>query len=163
MDERRDDWRRGVDENLASLNAGQRIWERELATLRKLLGEIIDDLRGSISNETDGIIHRLREAEASVQMLKSIIDVDRIGESGLMGRVEALERRERTSETRLKIWIAVIGLLSALASAAVFNIDKIEASLNKQPKDPIDQAIDRARHPKPRYRHYVIREDGDSE
>jgi hypothetical protein len=158
MDERRDEWHRGVDENLASLNAGQRVWEREQKALLKLLREIDDDLRGSIGNETDGMIHRLRAVETAINMFRGIIDVDRAGNKGLVGRVEALEKRERSSDTRLKVWIAIIGLLSAFLSAAVFNLDKIEKILNRQVKsDPLEQMIDKVKHPKPRHRHYTIR------
>src|SRR5689334_6220954 len=112
MDERRDDWRRGVDENLASLNAGQRVWERELAIIRKLLAETDNLLRGDAEKDTDGAIARLHQAETAINLLKAVLLKDAAGGKGLMGRVEDLENADKRSERWLKVWIAFIGLLS---------------------------------------------------
>lgn len=153
--DRREDWAHGVDENLASLNAGQRVWEHEQKALRKLLREIDDDLRGSIGKETDGMIGRLRAAETRINLLLSVIDIDRAGNKGLIGRVDDLERGETRSDRRLKIWIACIGLLSATLVAALSNVERIERFLNKGKPDPVHQAIERSK--RPRRRHVIIR------
>ena len=159
MDERRDDWRHGVDENLASLNAGQRAWERELSAIRKALADIDNLLRGDPERDTDGIVARLHSQENDVNLLKAVLLKDKAGNRGIVGRVEALESGERRSETHLKLWIAVVGLVSAFLVAAVSNLDRIEAFLNRKSKDPVDQAIDRAKKPRNRYHHYTIRAD----
>lgn len=157
--DRRDDWRHGVDENLASLNAGQRVWERELTTIRNLLSDIDKLLRGDPKKDTDGLVSRLHHQENEVNLLKAILLKDASGSKGLVGRVEVLESGERRSEGHLKLWIAIVGLLSALLVAAVSNIDRIETFLNKKPKDPLERMIDSAKHPRPRYHHYVIHEN----
>lgn len=134
MDERRDDWRQGVDENLASLNAGQRIFDREVDNLHKILAEIDKDLRGSLEDERDGLIARFRAIETTVNMLKGVIDVDRAGNKGLLGRVEALEGLDRKAERRLRVWIALIGLISALLVGALSNFDRLEAIFARKAK-----------------------------
>lgn len=156
MDDRRDDWRHGVDENLASLNAGQRVWDREVVIIRKALAEMDALLRGDRQNDTDGAIARLHQLENSLNLLKAVILKDSAGSKGLVGRVEALESGERRSEIHLKVWIAVVGLISAVAVGVLSNLDRIQAFLNKPTQDPVDRAIERAVHPKPRHRHYVI-------
>ncbi len=156
MDERRDDWRHGVDENLASLNAGQRIWEHEQKALRKALAAMDALLRGDAGKETDGLIARLHTLETAINMLRAVIDVDKAGNKGLVGRVEAIEGGERGAERHLKLWIAIVGLLSAALVAVFSNIDRIEAFLHHKPA-PVERAIENARGPKVRYRHYTIR------
>ncbi len=162
MDERRDDWRRGVDENLASLNAGQRVWERELAIIRKLLAEADNLLRGDPEKDTDGAIARLHQLENEVNLFKAVLLKDAAGGKGLQGRVEDLETGDKRSERWLKVWIAFIGLVSAALVAAASNLDRIETLLHLQNKDPVDQMIENARHPKTRRRHIVIREQPDT-
>lgn len=154
MDERRDDWRSSIDENLASLNAGQRVWERELEIIRKLLSEIDHLLRGDPAEDTDGIMARLHVVENEINLLKGVVLRDKAGGHGLVDRIEALESEDRRSERRLKLWIAIVGLLSAALVAAVSNLDRLERFLNKKSTDPVDSAINQAKHP--HRKHYVI-------
>lgn len=159
MDDRREDWRQGVDENLASLNAGQRVWERDLTAIRKALAEIDNLLRGDPERETDGLVARMHSQENDINLIKAILLKDKAGNKGIVGRVEALEGGERRSENHLKLWIAVVGLLSALTVAAVSNLDRIETFLNRRSRDPVDRMIERAKHPKGRHRHVIIRSE----
>jgi|SRR6185295_17687882 len=159
MDERRDDWRQGVDENLASLNAGQRVWEREMTVIRKLLGEFDRLLRGDIEKDTDGAIARLHQQETEINLLKAVVLKDKAGNKGLIGRIEDLESGERRSETRLKLYIALIGLLSALAVGALTNMDKIGAFFGSKTPDPLDQMIDRTKNPPRKHLKIRIKDD----
>lgn len=156
MDERRDDWRSSVDENLSSLNAGQRLWERELDLIRRLLAEIDNLLRGDPERDTDGIVARLHSIENKINLLEGVVLRDKAGGHGLVDRVEALEAEDRRSERRIKVWVALVGLASAIAVAALTNLDRIEAFFNKRTTDPVDRAIEHAKHP--RRRHVVVRE-----
>jgi hypothetical protein len=156
MDDRRDDWQHGVDENLASLNAGQRVWEREMEVVRKLLGEFDRILRGDLDKDTDGLISRMHLQENEVNLLKAVVLKDKAGNRGLVSRVESLESDERKSEIHLKVWMAVIGLLSASIVSTISNLDRIEAFLNRGKKDPVDQMIERAKHP--HRRHIIVHE-----
>lgn len=158
MDDRRDDWKHGVDENLASLNAGLRVWERELVIIRKLLGEFDSLLRGNPEKDTDGMIARLHMQENDINLLKAVLLKDKAGNKGLVGRVEVLERGERTSEHRWKFATAVVVAVLSLLGLLITNWGSISAFLNKPPSDPLEIALEGARNPRPRYRHYTIRE-----
>jgi hypothetical protein len=153
--DRRGDWEKGVDENLASLNAGQRVWEHEQKLVRKVQADHDRIMRGDPERDTDGLIARLHNEENKVAMLEAVVLKDKAGGKGLSGRVQALEDRERTADTRLKVWIALIGLLSAILVAVVSNLDRIERFMGKESKDPVHQAIERAK--RPRKKKYVIR------
>ncbi len=161
--ERRDDWHRGVDENLASLNAGQRVWEREIGLIRKTLAEVDSILRGDAERDTDGAIARLHQLENSVNLLKAILLKDAAGSKGVVGRVEDLEGHERRSDRWLKVWIAVIGLISALLVAVASNLGRIEAYLRKTPDDPLEHMFDNVKHPKARHRHVILRQEPETE
>lgn len=162
MDERRDDWRHGVDENLASLNAAQRVMDREISRLWKAYSEDDALLRGDKEKETDGLIARLHQLETAINLLQAVIDVDKAGNKGLTGRVEALEGRERTTVEVWKFWVAILGLLGAIAVAVITNLDKIEAWVHPKP-DVVDQAIERAKHKKgkPIVRYRIIEPQDD--
>ncbi len=160
MDERRDDWHHGVDQNLAGLNAGQRVWERELVIIRKLLGEFDHLLRGDPDKDTDGVMARLHYQENEVNLLKAVLLKDKAGNRGLVGRVEALEKGEKGAENRWKFATALVVALLSLLGLILTNWGPILAYLGHHGKvDPLEQAIESAKRPKPRHRHYVIHEE----
>lgn len=160
MDERRDDWHRGVDENLASLNAAQRVWDREVNLIHKQLAEIDALLRGDPDRDTDGAIARLHQLENGINLLKAVVLGDAAGGRGLLGRVQIIERGERTSDNRWKFATAVVVAGLSLVGLLITNWDRIEAFIQKQHKpDPVEQMIEKAKHPKARRRHVVIREE----
>ncbi len=157
MNDRRDDWARGVDENLASLNAGQRIWEREVNALHKAIAEQDNLLRGDTEKDTDGLIARLHKAENEVLLLKAILLKDAAGGRGLVAEVESLKYKEKSLVYRWQFWIALLGLIGTIATAIIMNIDKIEKFIQRQTQlTPLQVKIERAKHPKPRNRHYTI-------
>jgi hypothetical protein len=158
MDDRRDDWRHGVDQNLASLNAGQRIWEREMVIIRKLLGEFDKLMRGDPDKDTDGMIARLHRYENTVDMLQGVILKDRAGnKKDVISRLEILEEQEHHYDRRLKVSVAIIGLISAISVAVITNWDHIAAYIGVGAKpNKLERIIDKAKHPKNKYRHYVI-------
>ncbi len=159
MNDRRGDWEGGVDENLASLNAGQLVWDREAKISRQVLHEIDNLLRGDPEKDTDGMVARLHQIENEVALLKAVLLKDKAGNKGIVGRVETLEAGETRADRRMKTWVAVIGLISALTVATVWNLDRIEAFLHKRKPDPVEQMIEKVRHPKGKHRHVVIREE----
>lgn len=153
MDDRRDEWRRGVDENLASLNAGQRVWEREIGAIRKILSDIDFLLRGDPKKETDGLVARLHKQENEINLLKAIILKDAVGNKGLVGRVEQLEggREDRRGLWKNLTSIVVAALMSGLLTH--FWGDIWHWTTRKS-TDPVEQMIERAKRPKSR-RHHV--------
>jgi uncharacterized protein HemX len=160
MDERGGDWHRGVDENLASLNAGQRVWEREIDHLHKALSEIDTLLRGDPDRDTDGVIARLHQLENAINLLRAIILKDAAGGRGLVSRVEALETGERSSDNRWKFATAVVVAVLSFAGLLLTNWDRLEGFLNSHRKmDPLEKMIEKAKHPKARRRHVVIRQE----
>lgn len=159
-DDRRGDWEHGVDENLASLNAGQRVWERELAVIRKLLADTDRLLRGDPEKDTDGAMARLHAVENELLLLKAVLLKDAAGGRGIVGKVEDLERGERLSDRRLKVWIAVLGLASASVVALMSNLDRLQAFFHQKSKDPVERLIENAKHPR---RHHAARARPDPE
>lgn len=160
-DERREDWHRGVDENLASLNAGQRVWEREMAVIRRLLGEFDHLLRGDPEKDTDGAMARLHIQENDINLLKALVLKDAAGNKGLVGRVETLESGERTSDNRWKFATAVVVAVLSMAGLLITNWDRIGAFLTQKPTDKLDRMIEKAKHPKGRHPRVVYREEAD--
>lgn len=159
VEERRDDWHRGVDENLASLNAGMRVWDRELEKIHKGIAGIDDLLRGDAEKDTDGLLQRTHAAETEIRFLRAVVLDDPSGHIGLQGRVEKLENREKTEVERWKFRAAVLGLLGAVVIAVVTNLDKIERFIGRNQKpDPVQEAIERAKRPRGRklYRVRVV-------
>ncbi len=155
MDERRDDWRHGVDENLASLNAGQRSQDTKLDRLEEKQEETDSILHG----ETDsGLIGRIEDLEADVARLNAVIFQDAAGKKGLHHDIQMLleGREDRRNQWGNLTKIIVAAIMSGLITH--FWQD-IRAFLNRKPTDPLDQMIDRAAHPKARHRHVVIREE----
>ncbi len=140
MDERRDDWR---------------ILEREQKIIQRKMHAFDVLLRGDPEKDTDGIIARLHTAENEIQLLKAAVFKDKAGNKGLQGRVDDLESGERSSERRLKIWIAVISLFSAGLVTAMANIDRVHAFLRPKPST-LEKMIEKAKHPKGKP-HYVYR------
>lgn len=160
MDERREDWRQGVDENLASLNAGQRVWEREVNLIHKSLSEIDTLLRGDPERDTDGAIARLHQLENSLNLLRAVILRDAAGGKGLIGRVESLESGERGADNRWKFATAVAIAILSLFGLLLTNWDRLEGFLNRHRKaDSLERIIENAKHPKTRHRHIIIRSD----
>lgn len=158
MDERRDDWKNGVDENLASLNAGQRIWEREQKGLRKALAEVDALLRGDTERETDGFIARLHRQETEINLLRAIIFKDASGNGGLIDDVKMLKEGR---EDRRTGWGNITKVLVAIITSGAVGLfwQDIRAYFLKKSSDPVEQMLDHAKHPKARHRHIVIRQE----
>jgi hypothetical protein len=126
MNERRDDWQHGVDENLAGLNAGQRIWEQEIQTIEKTITGLDELLRGDPARETSGILARLEQVERDLSKINAVLFVDPTGKKGLVHEVDVLTSRERTSSERWRFATAVIVAIISLAGLIVTNWTKIE-------------------------------------
>lgn len=168
FEDRRDDWRHGVDENLATLNAGQRLWEREFTQLRKILKDVDRLMRGDPQMDTDGVIARLHKLENDINLIQAVVLKDRAGNKGLVGRVEALESGEHRSDNRWKFFTAVTVAIISLLGLLMTNWDRIETYLKRPTKDPLERLFEKAKHPKNRVHHYKVRkptlpDDGDSE
>lgn len=113
MDDRRGEWAHGVDENLASLNSGQRSQDDRL----RALDEAQKDADALIHGETDsGLIGRIEDLEADVIRLMAVIFQDASGTKGLHHDIQmVLEGRE---DRRLG-WGNITKILVALIMAGL--------------------------------------------
>lgn len=154
--ERRQDWEHGVDQNLAALNAGQRVWERENEAIYKLIGEFDRLMRGDPDKVSDGLIGKLQDIQKDVNLLTAVVLKDGAGNKGLQSRVQILEDGQ---EDRRLGWSNITKIAVALIMAGLVGrfYGDVWQAFNKKPTDPISQMIDRAKHPQSRYRHYTIR------
>lgn len=153
-EDRRDDWKRGVDENLAAINEGRRVTEREIQRLWKAYSDDDALLRGDKEKETDGMISRLHSVENEINLIKAVLLKDAAGGRGLVGRVETLEGAEKRSDRHWQAATAITIAVLSLIGLLVTNWPKITAFFDPTRKDPIGQAIERAKHP-PRKRIHI--------
>ncbi len=121
MDERRDDWRHGVDQNLVSLNAAQRVTDQQLDDL-DLKYEIIDKvLRGDPESDTDGFAARLHNIENSAQDFRAELIKLRIADVQVRGF-----RWDFAKAVAVAI-IGVLGTAIGILGLLITNWDKVEA------------------------------------
>jgi hypothetical protein len=153
-DERRDDWRHGVDENLASLNSGQRSQDEKLAKLDAAQDEQDSLLHGDTDS---GLIGRIEDVEAEVRRLNAVVFMDALGNKGLHHDIKALLDRR---EDRRTGWGNITKIIVAVITSGAVGLfwQDIRTFVLKRTTDPVDQAIDRAKHPKGKHRHVIIRE-----
>lgn len=146
VNERREDWARSVDENLASLNSGQRVWERDLDLIRKNFMDIDTLLRGDVEKERSGIISRLESIEHSLAMINSVLFVDATGTKGLLHDLRELKAGR---EDRRLGWANITKIIVALIMAGLVGRFYEDAwrFMTKKSEDPVAQAIERAKHP----------------
>lgn len=156
--DRRGDWAHGVDENLASLNAGQRVWERDIGTIRKLLSDIDHLLRGDIDRHTSGLVGRIESMEHDLSKINAVLFVDASGSKGIVHDVRELKGGR---EDRRMGWGNITKIVVALIMAGLlgrFYGDAVKA-MSKKSDDPLAKMIDRAKRPKgkPVVRYRVIK------
>jgi len=159
MDDRRDDWRSGVDENLVSLNTAQRVTDREVEDLELKYEGHDKILRGDPEHDTDGLVARLHtqenlvnELRAEYGALKQTIRGYHDGSPGLEGRVDALEGIKKNRERKegyywqfiTAVAVAIIGLVGIILT----NLKEIKAHLPKSKPSPLSQKIEKAKHKK---------------
>lgn len=144
--ERRDDWRQGVDQNLASLNAGQRVHDAEISRLWK--AHVTDDkiLRGDPDQDTDGMIARLHAQENEINMLKAVVLRDALGGNGLVDRVEALETGDKKADRRWQFSTVVLAAAISFLGVVVSHWSDITAYVQRSSQDPLERKIEAAKH-----------------
>ena len=146
MDERRGDWEHGVDENLASLNSGQRSQDEKLEKLEDSQEEVEAVLHG----ETDsGLIGRIEDLEVEVSRLNAVIFQDALGKKGLHHDIQAiLAGREDRRDSRGN-WTKIVVAIITSGALGLFWKD-IQSFLNKTNTGP--------KHTKSRVHHIVIKQ-----
>lgn len=154
-EERRDDWANNVDKKIVDLTSAQRTTDDLLEDLDANYAAIDRVLRGDPEKETDGLIGRLHHLEDTVNELKRVLVVDETGEKGLLHDVKVLKESREDKWTK---WKNITAVLVALLMSGFFGHfwQNIYDYLSKKDTDPIDQAIEKAKHK--RTRRIVVRE-----
>ncbi len=129
--ERRGDWEKGVDENLAMLNSAQRSTDKELADLDRDLAKHDRMLHGDM--ETSGLIGRIEATEHLLTRLEACVFSSPGNHNGLDMRVSTLEDENRTSGFKwsfaTSVTVALIGVFGTvigLLGLLIMNWDKID-------------------------------------
>jgi hypothetical protein len=126
--ERRDDWKSGVDQNLMALNAAQRVADRLVNDLVKKYTSIDKTLRGDSELDTDGITARMHTLENTVNLLraelkaskgelsgeiralKNTVDGDMAGNAGHEQRIDVLEGKRKDKDKRAGYFWHFVGV-----------------------------------------------------
>jgi hypothetical protein len=169
-----DDWHNAVDERLVNLNSAQGTTDIELAQVEKKLSEIDDILRGDPQNKLDGLIPDINYLKNEVNKFNRIFDKDYLGHGGLQSFITYLYDQEQVRDRQAgyrwgfvnsvtatfgTIIVSIVGLIGYL----IINWGAVSMFWNRLNKEgPLEQKIEAAKHPKPKHRHYVIRERSDA-
>lgn len=150
-------WREKIDHEQVTLMTGYQVLAERIKRVERQVSELHRAILGNPETETDGAMARLHQQENAINLLKAIVLKDSAGTKGLVGRVESLESQERTQDSRWKFWTAIIVAIISLIGLCITNWDKMSAFLNREEgRDPVEQKIEHARHPKSRHRHYTV-------
>lgn len=148
MDERRDDWRHGVDENLVTLNAAQRVTDSQLDDLELKFEDIDIILRGDPKDkDNDGLIAEVHALDTKVNDIRA--ELFRIKQSFSDEKHEIREDRRLSWGNLTKIVIAII----TSGAIGLFWQDIKTYFEKHQDLDSIEQMLVRAKRPKPKPKH----------
>lgn len=112
-DERRDDWKSGVDDRLMSLTSSQRTTDDQLDDL-ELKYEALDRvMRGNPEEDTDGLIARLHNVENGLQELRAERMKDRMGEVSVKG-------------VKWQVWGTILAAIITTGGLLMINLSKIK-------------------------------------
>ena len=157
MDERRDDWRQGVDENLASLNTGQRVNDRLIEDLELKVSAIEALLHGT---DTTGLIGRVEDIENIAAELRSVVIMDASGNRGLQHDVREL--KEGRTDRRLNLSNITKIIVAMIASGLITHFWADIQGFFYKPEsstDVVTRMIIKASQKPKKHRRYVIHEE----
>lgn len=164
-DDRRGDWEKGVDENLAMLNSTQRSTDKELDEHdieiakhdRIILGDPENGKIG-ISAQIDSLDNLVNELRAEYRSIKATLYGDHTGHAGIESRVDRLEDKKEIAARRAEkregyFWhfVTAVSLqILFLAGVVVLNWDRIEDFYVKHLKRAPAHAIAPAKPRRPK-------------
>lgn len=164
-------WRDQVNDRLASHTASEVVQNDRLDASDEKLERVLTLLEGVAEDRNDnGLKGDIKELIIAVNRLNSVLSLDitgnpgfdRTGNPGYLKKIDALWNKHdveiRSQGYRWKFWTAVAGLVAAILTALITNLDKIEKLWTKKDQDPLHQMMEKVKHPKPRQRHYPLRE-----
>ena len=136
MDERRDDWKNGVDKKLVDLTSAQRSTDDELDDLGLKYGSLDRILRGDPENDISGFQERLHNVENGLQELRAEKVKFKVADTAIQG-------------FKWNFWTVFLSAIIPSLIALAFQWRSISGYLEKQEaKDPLERSIERAKHKK---------------
>jgi len=143
MDERRDDWKNSVDKKLVDLTSAQRSTDDELDDLDIKYNALDRIIRGDPENDISGFQERLHNVENGLQDLRAEKVKFTVADTTVQG-------------FKWNFWTVFLSALIPSLLALALNWKGISGYLEKQDRDPVDQAIESAKHR--HVKRYVIHE-----
>lgn len=126
--------------------------------LQDRLRELEITLHGKRSKT--GLLAEYERHDELLARLYAVVWQDPTGQKGLLHDVDALmgraSERQKDRQARWQFWTAVTVAVIGLGATLLTNWEKILKSFPKSRPDPVEQMMEKIRHPKPRHRHYVI-------
>lgn len=133
-------------------NAIWRGFESRLERLEDIVRDIDEILRGDRRKRMVGLLSEQDRMDTELRKLNAVVFTDSTGKHGLAHDVDVLMGRQagsdRRSEFRWKYWMPTLLALLALSVTILTNLDKIKANLPKDHPGPLEQEIERSKHPK---------------
>lgn len=142
-DDRRDDWRNGVDKKLVDLTSAQRSTDDELDDLDLRYNTLDKIIRGDPENDHIGHDERLRAVETGLRELRAEKIKFKVADTTVQG-------------FKWQFWGLILAAVIP-SIIAIFKWDHIHAWLEKKDTDPVDRTITRDSQPKRRSHHGALR------
>jgi len=137
MDDRRDDWRNGVDKKLVDLTSAQRSTDDELDDLGLKYDSLDRILRGDPETDISGFQERLHNVENGLQELRAEKVKSKLADTTVQG-------------FKWQFW-GIILAAAFTALGAYFSRNQIEALMDRPSTDPIQRREEEIENPKPHH------------
>ncbi len=167
--DRREDWNNSVEKRLVDLNSAQLSSDTEQAKLRRKLDRHDLMLRGDPINNKKGLIEQANHLENEINKFNQIFNKDYLNHGGLISFITYVYNREKEREEAKKesrgykwaFWTVVVGAVIGLAGLVITNKEQIEKWWAQPKLAPLEQEIERSKHPRGKkiIRVRVIQED----
>ncbi len=171
--DRRDDWHNSVDERLVNLTSAQKSADIDLQKLRRNSEKNDLILRGDPARNKEGLIEAVNLLRNEINKFNRIFDKDYLGHGGLVSFITYVYDRERERDEARKesrgykwgFWGTILAAAIGAAAIVLTNRDQIEKWWTRPKLAPLEQTIERAKHPRGKkiVRVRVIQEDATDE
>lgn len=135
-------------------NAIWRGFEARIERLEDLQKELEETVKGSRRSKVTGLVSDSDRFDTELRRLNAVVFMDSSGKHGLAHDVDVLMGRQvgsdRRSEFRWKYWMPTILAILAMTLTILVNLDKIKTNFPKLHLSPLEQKIEKAKHPKGR-------------
>lgn len=142
-------------------NAIWRGFEARFERLEDIVRDMDEILRGDRRSKTIGLLAEQDRHDQELRKLNAVVFLDSTGKRGLAHDVDVLMERRSGQEKRMELrwgfWTAIIVAVISAATALLTNLDKIKKNLPKDHQSPLEQKIERAKHPKSPKKIYIYR------